>query len=169
MASNTSAGRDPQAEHDELLAALAAARELGPDMDKSLAESYLQKRQQAQAKASVPAPQPSTSGAVATTSASPLLYLLPALCIAAYIVALVVSQGHLWWLFWLIPAFGGWGWWGRHEQRNDRRAQRAEWRRSRYGYPYIRYGSDQPQIPAQQPPMEAPQPQPRPQPPTEYD
>ena len=43
MAGNTPQQPDPQEVHDDLMATLAASRELGPEMDKSLAESYIQR------------------------------------------------------------------------------------------------------------------------------
>src|SRR5690349_23308885 len=43
MADRTPVPRDPEDERADLMATLAAARELGPEMDKSIADSYLER------------------------------------------------------------------------------------------------------------------------------
>lgn len=134
---------DPHAEddHTDLLATLAAARELGPDMDKALAESYMQRR-----KANTPArprnaePRPPVNyGFVARG-------VLPFVAIAALITLFIFSGGHFWFWFFLFPLFWG-GWWRRgrgrygyerydrynrrRDYRDERRDEREEWRRAR--------------------------------------
>ncbi len=133
---------DPHAEeeHNDLLATLAAARELGPEMDKALAESYLQRR-----KASAPSrarnadPRPPVNYGFVAQS------VVPVVMIAAFILAAIAFSFHGWFLFLLIPLFlGGWrrrrGWYGydhydrydrRRAYRDERRAEREEWRRAR--------------------------------------
>jgi hypothetical protein len=176
MAGKTPVPQDPEDERNDLLATLAAARELGPDMDKALAESYLQRQQQTSPKT----PAPATVSAAPAQSATPSMpwpmYFTPALGIIAYIALLVVSGGHLWWTFWLIPAFSGWGWWGGHRGAHyQRRVEREQWRRARWEARYGEgYGQSQPQpsappeVPSPQQPQQPPQPQKTP-PPIEYD
>ncbi|HKS70561.1 MAG TPA: hypothetical protein VJQ45_09070 [Ktedonobacterales bacterium] len=173
MASNNGTSHDEEQQND-LMAALASARELGPDMDKAVAASYLEKQKQ-QAAAKAQAQQEQQQAVIASRGQQTPwpMYMTPALGIMLYVVLLVVSHGWLWWTFWLIPAFGGFGWWGRrgdvHEARMQRRVDRYEWRRARYGYGY-RYGPyDNGSGPApsqQQPQVQQPSSQ---QPPTEYD
>lgn len=96
---------------DDLRALLAAGRELGPEMDQSLVESYLQKHP------APPAPAPTTRATRrvpgAPTSAYPLLggigFLLAAVM---FIAILVASGGHAFWLIWLPLVLSGW-WWRR--------------------------------------------------------
>lgn len=127
-------------EHNDLLATLAAARELGPDMDKALAESYMQRR-----KATAPArprnaePRPPVNVDFVARA------VFPAVMIAACVFAAVLLLPHGWGWFFLLPLFfGGWrrwrgrGWYGyddrydrRRAYREERRAAREEWRRAR--------------------------------------
>jgi hypothetical protein len=141
---------DPNAEdeHADLLATLAAARELGPDMDKALAESYMQRR-----KANAPARPRNADPRPPVNYGFVGLSVLPVILIAVIIAAGVLS-GHGWVWFFLLPLFwGGWwrrgwrhgrGWYGYddrdgrydrrrayREYRDDRRAEREEWRRAR--------------------------------------
>lgn len=147
MATNNSGARDPEEQQNDLMAALKAARELGPDMDQAVASSYLEK-QKAAAQAQKAQPQQAVVATPGQRSPWPVV-MTPGLGIMLYIVLLVVSHGFLWWTFWLIPAFGGWGWWGaRHDEHVQRRMDRYEWRRARYGY---RYGPVQPPAAPSQP------------------
>ncbi len=131
-------------ERADLKAMIAAGRELSPEMDESLVESYAQRRtseQQAKAKVQgkevVAQPQ----------SNNPLAGINPAVAItgivamaAVFIVIMVVSQGAAWWL--IFPLFGIFGGWmgnnDRHRARIERRAQRyqmrADYYRRRMGY-----------------------------------
>ncbi len=170
---NNSGTHDPEEQQNDLLAALKAARELGPDMDHAVVASYLEK-QKAAAQAKAEAEKSQRQAIVATPGQRTTwpMYMSPALGIMLYVVLLVVSGGHLWWLFWLIPAFGGWGWWGwGHDEgaRMQRRMARNEWRRARYAYRYgSRYGpyddgygqTPSPQPPQVQPPATQQQTQP---------
>lgn len=137
----------PQMSDDEradLKAMIAAGRELSPEMDESLVESYAQRRtaeQQAKAKVQgkevVAQPQ----------STHPLAGVNPAVAItgivamaAVFIVIMVASNGAAWWL--IFPLFGIFGGWmgnnDRRRVRNERRAQRyqmrADYYRRRMGY-----------------------------------
>jgi hypothetical protein len=136
--------------HEDLLAALAASRELGPEMDSALAERYLEKHGKSGAIPSRGAA-PQQQGVVAQGSHFDARALMPVLGVATYIAILVVSGGHLWWTFFLIPmiASSGW-WWGegshggmsqaqwqqRYEQRAARHEARNQYRAWRHGYPY---------------------------------
>lgn len=173
MASNngTSGTSHDEEQQSDLMAALASARELGPDMDKAVAASYLEKQKQ-QAAAKAQAQQAQQQAVIASPGRQRpwLAYLTPPLGIILFIAILVASGGHAWWMFWLLFCFGGFGWWGwrgdAHEARMQRRMDRYEWRRARYGYGY-RYGpydNGSGSAPSQQPPQVQP-----PQPPTEYD
>jgi hypothetical protein len=173
---NSSGAPDPEQQKNELVAAIKAARELGPDMDQSVAASYLAK-QQAAAEAARPQPQQAVVPTPGQQRRWPL-FVSPPLGIMVYIVLLVVSHGALWWMFWLIPAIGGWGWQSsaHHEAHVQRHMDRLEWRRARYAarHGYSPYGSAPPAnqppqaLPPQAPAPGAPQTPPSPQS-TEYD
>ncbi len=140
-------GQSAQDAHEDLLAALAASRELGPEMDATLAERYLEKHGKAGAAAPLGAPQ---SGIVARTPSLDLTAIMPILGAIAYIVLLLVSGGAYWWTFFIIPMmFGGGWWWGgshdatrdarwqqRYDQRRARQMSRDQYRAWRHGYPY---------------------------------
>ena len=152
MAAQQPIPQDPEEKQTDLLATLAAARELGPDMDKALAESYLQ-RQRAEAAPKQPVvAQPPQAPQQAGAAFRPIFFTMPAGLIL-FIVLLVVSHGALWWLFFPIMGCTGWWWRGgsRAEWHDQRRAQREQWRQARrgpgygyrYGYRYdYRYGDD---------------------------
>jgi hypothetical protein len=117
----------------DLEAMLAASRELGPDMDRALVDSYMERQRNA-AKSS------GTKPAVASASESRPTQpwqleraIIGCLFIGAYIAALAYSEGDLWWLiFPLMGVFGGWwGWWG-HEQHMDRRMAHYDYRMQRH-------------------------------------
>ena len=134
--------------HDDLLAALAASRELGPEMDKTLAERYLEKHGKPAAQSGgQQLQQPPTSPRLVLASNQTLAAIGPILGIAVYIVLLIVSHGDLWWLFWLPMVLGGGWWWGggwghhggwygpRDDWRQQRRVARDDYRAWRRGYP----------------------------------
>jgi hypothetical protein len=135
----------------DLHAMLAASRELGPDMDRSLVDSYLERQRggsnggtRAVASSQRQPGQPQPFGQLANLAAMGMLT-------AAYIAALAFSGGQLWWLiFVLMGIFGGfWGWWGHDEQEREhhmrrriahdefrlrRHEMRNEFRARRHGY-----------------------------------
>ena len=130
-------------ERADLKAMIAAGRELSPEMDESLVESYAQRRTaEQQAKAKVQG-----NEVVAQQQGNnPLANINPAVAItgivamaAVFIVIMVASGGHAWWL--IFPIFGIFGgWMDRNDRRlNARRAQRyqmrADYYRRRMGYP----------------------------------
>ncbi|HEX5439810.1 MAG TPA: hypothetical protein VFW76_02925 [Ktedonobacterales bacterium] len=140
---NTS-GKSPMSDDEraDLKAMIAAGRELSPEMDESLVESYAQRRTaEQQAKAKVQG-----NEVVAQQQGNnPLANINPAVAItgivamaAVFIVIMVASGGHAWWL--IFPIFGIFGgWMGRNDRRlNARRAQRyqmrADYYRRRMGY-----------------------------------
>lgn len=174
MASNNGTSHDEEQQND-LIAALASARELGPDMDKAVAASYLEKqKQQAAAKAQAQQAQQQAVIAAPGQQRRPMYFIGPPIGVLIFIAILIASGGHAWWMFWLIFCFGGLGWWGwrgdAHAARMQRRMERYEWRRSRYGYgngPYDPYGNGS--APSQRPPQVQPPASQQPQPPTEYD
>jgi hypothetical protein len=138
----------PQMSDDEradLKAMIAAGRELSPEMDESLVESYAQRRSsEAKAKAKVQGKEVVAQ----PQSTHPLAGINPAVAItgivamaAVFIVIMVASNGAAWWL--IFPLFGIFGGWmgnnDRRRVRNERRAQRyqmrADYYRRRMGYP----------------------------------
>ncbi len=146
MAGNTPQQPDPQEVHDDLMATLAASRELGPEMDKSLAESYIQRHPELAAKKQTVTPeQPRTPLDLNRSVAG----LLPMLGIVAFIIILIATKGSGWWLFWLPWALGGWWWWGggryhnRHMARDEMRRARYESRAAYYRDRARRYGGDE--------------------------
>lgn len=90
---------------DDLLATLAAGRELGPEMDAALAQSYLNKHPRP---ADVAPPARHTSLSASTYSFWRGAGVLAACAIFA--AALIASGGHAFWLFWLPFVFALWWW-----------------------------------------------------------
>ena len=164
MAAQQPIPQDPEEKQTDLLATLAAARELGPDMDKALAESYLQ-RQRAEA-----APKQPVVAQLPQTPQRPNEALRPILMCAGLIVfvaLLVASHGFLWFTFFPLMWWTGWWWRGgtRADWRDQRRAQREQWRQARrgpgYGYHYsyrydYRYGDDRTNPPDAQEQLDKP-------------
>lgn len=133
-------------ERAELRAMIAAGRDLSPEMDESLVDSYAERRAaEKRAKAKVEgngnavAPQQQSGGVVAGTN--PAVAITGIIATAAIFIAIMVfTGGHGWWL--IFPLFGIFGgWWGNHDRRrlDERRAQRyqmrADYFRTRLGYP----------------------------------
>jgi hypothetical protein len=138
----------PQMTDDEradLMAMIAAGRELSPEMDRSLVESYAERRAaEATAKAKVQGnavvPQQQPNGAVSNTHPAVAMFGM-AMFAAIFVAILVLSQGHAWWIIFPMFALFG-GWWGnndRHRLRNQYRAERyqmrADYYRARMGMP----------------------------------
>lgn len=148
---NTSgaSGKTPMSDDEraDLKAMIAAGRELDPDMDESLVESYAQRRaseQQARAKVQgqgkeIVAQPPQQGGPLAGVNPAVAITGIVAMA-AVFIVIMVVSHGWAWWM--IFPLFGIFGGWmgnnDRHRIRNERRAQRyqmrADYYRQRMGY-----------------------------------
>lgn len=139
----------PQMSDDDradLMAMIAAGRELSPEMDKSLVDSYAERHaaeQQAQAKVQGNAIVSQQSGiAGAFSGVHPAVAIAGmAMLVAIFTVIMLFSGGHGWWM--IFPLFGicG-GWWGNHDRhrlRDERRAERyqmrADYFRARMGQP----------------------------------
>jgi len=134
-------------ERAELKAMIAAGRDLSPEMDESLVNSFAERRtaeQRAKAKVqgNAVAPQQQTGGAGTLAGVHPAVAITGILTTAAIFVAIMIfTGGHGWWL--IFPLFGIFGgWWGnndRHRLHTERRAQRyqmrADYYRARMGYP----------------------------------
>jgi hypothetical protein len=107
--------------HDDLLATLAAARELDPGMDKALADQYLTRRREEQKKQEQKAPAvvAQESNTPAGWRGSPLPLLMGMVMLTALIVAAVVfHNGSFWWFFWVPLMFSGM--WRRASYRGSR-------------------------------------------------
>ena len=147
MANTSGKSQMSDDERADLKAMIAAGRELSPEMDESLVESYAERRaSEAQARAKVQGkeivPQQQSNHPLAGINPAVAITGIVAMA-AVFIVIMVVSQGSAWWL--IFPLFGIFGGWmgnnDRHRARNERRAQRyqmrADYYRQRVG------GSDQ--------------------------
>jgi len=137
-------------ERAELRAMIAAGRDLSPEMDESLVDSYAERRAaEKRAKAKVQGngngdgnavvPQQQSGGVMAGTHPAVAITGIIA-TVAIFIAIMVFTSGHGWWL--IFPLFGIFGgWWGNHDRRrlDGRRAQRyqmrADYYRTRMGYP----------------------------------
>jgi hypothetical protein len=156
---------DPEDVRKDLLATLAASRELGPEMDAALADSYMEKYHQQ--------PQPRAEQGIVPHQSGGQADLITGLGLvvglAAYIAILVATGGHLWWMFWPVMGWMGWRWrrWSyggadyeaqRTEMRMRRRQLRDEMRlrrqAMRMGYPYL-YDDRQPPLSAPRTPPAA--------------
>ncbi|HEV7126543.1 MAG TPA: hypothetical protein VGN32_03765 [Ktedonobacterales bacterium] len=109
---------DIEALRNEIQTAIAAGRELSPDMDAHLADSVLERyrtEQQARAKALAPqqpAAPPATASRGPSTSIERTVMAVAGL---AAVVAVLVLAPHLWWIIFFLPGLLG-GWWGfRHD------------------------------------------------------
>ena len=154
--------QDPEDARTDLLAALAASRDLGPEMDKALVDSYMEKHNALIRPAAQPVAQPRAQ------SGEFLSFMCMGLGIVAFIAVLAVSHGSLWWMFWPLIGWAGWRWgWGsgggsnggeyrsaREDYRRARWEYRMQRRAARFGVPYTS-GYDQPQA---VPPPQYPQP-----------
>jgi hypothetical protein len=153
---------DPEDAHTDLLATLAASRELGPEMDKALAESYMHT-------VATPAQAPQNQGVVAPPrfdSGDFASAIVMVAGIAAFVTLLIVKGPEAFGLVWIFFLFGGWRWFGwsrrnsdyrarRMEYRQSRREMRDDWRAMRRGY----YQIGDPDRPSAPTPPEASQPQ----------
>ena len=115
----------------DLMATLAASRELGPEMDRALIESYLEKHPTAIVAAPPPPTRVTRSAPLAVR---PLLRGFGLLAGVVMLVAvLIASGGHAFWLLWLPIVMAGWWWrgwssysrWGYHEGRGASRTRRG--------------------------------------------
>lgn len=114
----------------DLHAMIAASRELGPDMDKALVDSYMARQK--------PAPAPKQSITPRSDGGQPQIFgqatrLVGIMAVAAVVITmLVVSRGELWWFIFPLMWMGGaWGWWGRGHGHDGRHQMREEYRQRR--------------------------------------
>jgi hypothetical protein len=134
MARNTTPQPDPDDLRKDLLAALAASRELGSEMDSAIVDAHLRRHYGESTQHRKPAVVERRP-----LDLSPIMLPLSMLVgLVAFLAVLWFSHGMLWFLFWPLMA---WGWWGRRrwgsygrDWRGDRDARReARWR-ARHGY-----------------------------------
>jgi hypothetical protein len=135
MARNTTPTPDPEDMRKDLLAALAAGRELGPEMDAAIVDAHL-RRHYGDA-ATTPTPKAPAVVERRPLDLSPILLPLTMLVgVVAFVAVLALSHGMLWFLFWPLMAWCWWGWGGRRgrQYRYDRVMSRRERRWDRDGY-----------------------------------
>ena len=127
---------DTEALRQEIQAAIAAGRELDPDMDKHLADSVLERYRQEQAtrqralassgSRSQSLDQPTPAGEVAQIVASHLSSTIFGVVGIAALIAILALRPEFWWLIFLFPGifFG----WSRRSRRDgySRRARRID-------------------------------------------
>lgn len=152
---------DPEDLHKDLLATMAASRELGPEMDKALVDSYMERHPELKGQPQQQAlTQPKSGNSFDIVGFGGM-----AVGMVAYITLLVVTHGSMWWMFWPIMGWMGWRWGngGRHGEHHAARQQvreahfqsRMERRMNRYGVPYVRVSQSndaEPEQPAAIPP-----------------
>lgn len=144
---------DLEALRTEIQAAIAAGRELSPDMDAHLADSALERyrtEQQARAKALTkqqPAAPPAPVQRGPSTSIERTVMAVAGL---GALVAILVLAPHLWWVIFFLPGLLG-GWWGwRHDrwgQRGPRSGYRQDLRDARRQERITRMRSELGQLP----------------------
>jgi hypothetical protein len=127
---------DTEALRQEIQAAIAAGRELDPDMDKHLADSVLERYRQEQAvrqralansaARSQSVDQPTPAGEVAQIVASHLSATIAGVVGIAALIVILVLRPEFWWLIFLFPGifFG----WSRRARRDgySRRSRRID-------------------------------------------
>ena len=156
MAQNAQTPNDEEA-RKELLATIAAGRDLGPEMDQTLADRYIEQQQKAKAQSRTVAPapqyapvgQPGQPQQVGPFSGGPGIFLpLGGVVVAGIIIAAVVTQRwELLGLLWIAcimlgPAFA----FRRRAYRNGQRYYRRYGRYGRYEDGYGMGGPMQPPI-----------------------
>ena len=155
---------DAEDARTDLLAAMAASRELGPEMDKAVVDSYMEKHHPV-------SPQPAAQHLTQPAAPSGEMFSSMVMClgIVAYVALLVVSHGMLWWMFWPLMGWAGWRWhnWSgdyggasrtaRDQYRQSRWEYRMQRRAARLGLPYpIPSNNEPPALPPQYPPTAYP-------------
>ncbi len=137
---NKPAHPDPEETHTDLLATLAASRELGPEMDKALAQSYIERHPELVGKQ----PPPAVVAQPERRAISPDIIGIAGMGIGvvAYIAVLAATQGHAWFMFWPLMGWFGWRWnrWGHSGDRDQIRQARYEARVARYRARAARWG-----------------------------
>jgi hypothetical protein len=116
----------------DLEALLKAGRELGPDMDRALVDSYLARQRTAIQQTRRAAPRQDRPATVRQPwmGPHPLQVLMLAMVLAAVVSIAVISHGWvLWFIFPLFWMFGGWRrWGGGYRYRMAHRHPYDDWR-----------------------------------------
>jgi hypothetical protein len=126
---------NPEEAHTDLMALIKAGRDLPPDMDKALAESFMEKHKLASQGGQSPTAQQAVIPQQNGQYPQPFGRFTPAfgmIVIVAVVAAIIVSQA--WWALWfvfpLMGMFGGWRRYGRYH--DERHLAREQWRHERY-------------------------------------
>jgi hypothetical protein len=135
MARKQTVDPDPEDLRKDLLAALAAGRELGPEMDTAIVDAHLRRHYGEEAMRSVqPATPPPTPARVQRDPMAVGMYLqagMTTVVIVAVVAAVVIWQAFpLLFFLWPLLAFGAFGrrrGWGHGRYRYDRRWDRRGW------------------------------------------
>jgi hypothetical protein len=127
MARKQTINPDPEDLRKDLLAALAAGRELGPEMDTAIVEAHLRRHYGPEAiQPANPKPKPAAVVERAPMRRNvmipPMMLLLGIVAFAAVAIA---TGGHLLWLLWPLM-FLGWTWGGGY-RRWYRRQRGGSW------------------------------------------
>jgi hypothetical protein len=125
---STSGSLDEEALRAEIQAAIAAGRDLSPDMDQHLADSVIERyRKERQTQRTALAKQHAAPPATLRFDSEEMgRFFLPLVGLAAF-VAIVVLRPELWWVIFFLPMLGGWWGWGHwshrtpHASRSPRR------------------------------------------------
>jgi hypothetical protein len=134
---STTDPQDDEALRAEIQAAIAAGRELGPDMDRHIADSTLERyrKERAAREKAVATPAPQQAVAPHGDGAALVARTFTSLAGLAAIVAIVVLQPHFFWVIFFLPAivgwWGGWGHWNGHHHGPSHSEMRATYRRLR--------------------------------------
>lgn len=133
MARKTTPNPDPQDLRTDLLAALAAGRELGPEMDAAIVDAHLRRH------FGDAVDKPKAPVVVERQPVDLRPFVMPLMMVvglAAFIAVLVLTHGWGWFLIWPLMAWGCWGRGGRggRSYRYDRVMARRERRWDRDSY-----------------------------------
>jgi hypothetical protein len=118
---------DPEDLRKDLLATLAAGRELGPEMDSALVDAHLRRHFGDTPQRAVQPRRPAAPSPLVAQTLLPTFMIM--LGVAAFVAIVVATKGMGWWLFWPLMLWG-WGWGGRRRwgygghRRYDRRWDR---------------------------------------------
>lgn len=156
MASESQGTQDDDMRID-LEAMLKASRELGPEMDRALVNSYLDRQRDAIKQSKAPAPRSTAPAGLMPSSTGPHpLNVVTFGMVLLAVVGVVVYTGQAWVLFVLIPLMGMLGApWSSGGGNAARRQARDEYRTARWqaraDYWRTRYGDSAPDEPPRKP------------------
>jgi hypothetical protein len=126
-----------EALRQEIQAAIAAGREVGPDMDQHLADSAIKRYQDEKAardKALQPRPAPAApavTGQPGSPSNEVAARMMVTIAAIAAFVAIMIWRPDFWWVIFFMPAIAGWWGWGRWSGHDQHMASRNEYRNLR--------------------------------------